>query len=153
MTAPNLLGEQLQRTTIEGDVDVDLRDAAATFDLVERRCRTRCSSGDRFEGSWRGIPLADLLTGIDPDSTHLLVEAEDGFRACIDIAAALDGVVALERLDDRTDDGPDGLPRLVVPGCLGTRMVKRVARIETRRLDPDADPEEFERLDPASTPR
>lgn len=143
--------EGLAHSTIEGDIAVDLREAIDRFGLVDRPCRTRCSTGDRFEGHWRGVSVADLLLDADPTTTHVVAESADGFRACIDVLDAMDGIVAVERLDvDATGDGENGLPRLVVPGCLGTRMVKRVTRLETRQLDSTADPEELERLDPES---
>lgn len=139
-----------ERTTIAGDIALDIEAAADRLPLVERTCRTQCGSGEAFEGRWRGIPLGELLTSADPATTHLLVEAADGFRVCIDVTDAVDGIVAIERLDEPTRR--EGLPRLVVPGLLGTKMVKGVDRIETRRLKPDTDPEELERLDPATEP-
>lgn len=139
--------DELERTTITGDVEIDLRNAVDRWPLVERECRTRCASGDPFEGRWQGLPLAELLTDVDPGTTHLVAEAADGFRACIDIVDAVDGIIAVERLDRNPATG--GFPRLVVPGLLGTRLVKDLARLETRRLPPTLDSEELERLDPA----
>lgn len=127
-----------------GDVSVPVPRAGRRFDLEERSCEYVCASGERFGGRWSGIPIPELLERgeIDPDTTHLLVEAVDGFRACVPIKRALDGIVAIERLD-----GPDELPRLIAPSIDGTRTVQRIIRIEGRRLDPGIDREDLERID------
>lgn len=140
---------RLSRTTLEGDLQVDLEAALQRYELASVEPATECASGDPFEGHWRGMPLVELLSRADPDATHLLVESEDGFRACVPLADAVDGILAVKRVDGRGD----GLPRLVVPSILGTRMVKRVERIETRRLSPAQDPEELERIDPTDVER
>jgi len=144
------LGDRLGRTRIGGDVDIDLREAIERFNIVDFPCETRCGSGDPVAGHWRGIELPALLEGIDADATHLLVESEDGFRACIPIAEAIEGILAVDRID--TDFFPKGLPRLVAPSLSGTRFVRRVAAIEGKRLPPSADPEEHEDLLMAETP-
>lgn len=121
----------------------DLRESDRPFDLEERRCEYVCASGDRFGGRWRGIPIPELIatSEIDPDATHLLVESDDGFRVCVAISDALGGILALERLD-----GTDELPRLIAPRIDGTRTIKRVRRIEGRRLAPEDDREDIERI-------
>lgn len=137
-----------EEVTIAGDgggVAIDLRAADRGFDLVERRCEYTCASGDRFAGRWRGIRVIDLVEdALEPDATHLLVEASDGFRVCVSIAAALDGILATERLDGVDE----GLPRLIAPSIDGTRTAKRIVRIEGRRLRPGEDPEDLERIEP-----
>lgn len=144
MTEPGEIPlDALERTEIGGAVEGDLRDLIDRFGLVERDCDTRCSSGDPFRGRWRGVPLSDVLVDVDPTATHLLVEAEDGFRVCVDVADAIDGILAIRRLDV---DSSNGLPRFVVPGLKGTRMVKNVARIESRYLEGTDDPHELEAL-------
>jgi hypothetical protein len=131
----------------DGGVTIDLGTADRGFDLVERRCEYVCASGDRFEGRWRGIRIIDLSEdALEPDATHLLVEASDGFRVCVPVAAALDGILATERLDGVDD----GLPRLIAPSIDGTRTVKRIVWIESRRLRPGEEPEDLERIE--STP-
>lgn len=133
----------LDRTEIGGEVDADLPELVDRFGLVERGCDTRCSSGDPFRGRWRGVPLSDVLVDVDPTATHLLVEAEDGFRVCVDVGDAIDGILAVQRLDG---DASNGLPRFVVPGLEGTRMVKNVARIESTHLEGTDDPHDLEAL-------
>ncbi|MEM4782336.1 MAG: hypothetical protein QXG03_12365 [Halalkalicoccus sp.] len=131
---------------IGGDVAIDLR-AGERFDREERRCEYVCESGERFGGRWRGVPIAELLDDgeFDPDATHLLVEAVDGFRVCVPVGRALDGILATERLD-----GPDDLPRLIAPSIDASRTIRRVARIEGRQLASGTDREELERLDPTA---
>lgn len=149
-TPEDRIADRLGAVSIGGDVDIALADAIAEFDLVELPCETRCGSGDLIGGHWRGIELVELLDGIDADATHLVVESEDGFRVCVPIADAVDGILAVDRLD--TEFFPDGLPRLVAPSLSGTRLVRRVVSIEGERLSPSEDPEAFEDLLLAETP-
>ena len=149
-TPEGRIADRLGAVSIGGDVDIDLGGAIEAFELVELPCETRCGSGDRIGGHWRGIELVELLDGLDADATHLLVESEDGFRACVPIADAVEGILAVDRLD--TDFFPEGLPRLVAPSLSGTRLVRRVASIEGKRLSPSEDPEAFEDLLLAETP-
>jgi DMSO/TMAO reductase YedYZ molybdopterin-dependent catalytic subunit len=129
----------------DGGVAIDLQSLDREFALVERRCEYVCASGDRFSGRWRGVRVVDLVEdALEPDATHLLVEAGGGFRVCVSIAAALDGILATERLDG----ADEGLPRLIAPSIDGTRTVKRIVRIEGRRLRPGEDPEDLERIEP-----
>lgn len=137
----------LAHTRIRGDVDIDLRRVIDEYRLIERQCVIRCASGDRFSGRWRGIAFPDLLTEIEPTATHLIVTADDGFRACISIRDAMDGILAVERLDAESS----GLPRAIVPTITGTRMVKRVVRLEGHSLSPAEDPRARERLEPSGT--
>lgn len=128
----------------------------------------RCASGDPIPGEWRGAPVDALLDDADapPGTTHLLVRGADGFRICLPVVDALDGVLAIERRPvggDGTGDrgGRDtaaggypvrdqvdatGLPRFVAPDISGTRTVKAVERIDPVALDPDEDPERYEDL-------
>jgi DMSO/TMAO reductase YedYZ molybdopterin-dependent catalytic subunit len=137
--------QALSPPIVRGDVTIDLRGARTEFDLTERRCEYVCASGNRFGGRWRGISLSELIAGseIRDETTHLLVESDDGFRVCVAIFDLLDGILATERLDSS-----DELPRLIAPAIDGTRTIKRVARIEGRRLDPEDDSEDLERIVP-----
>ncbi|WP_181690980.1 molybdopterin-dependent oxidoreductase [Natronomonas sp. LN261] len=145
------LVSRLDRTAVGGDVDIDLGAAIERFGLVDLACETRCGSGEPIEGHWRGIELVEVLGDIDPDATHLLVESEDGFRVCVPVADAVEGILAVDRLD--TEFSPEGLPRLVSPSLSGTRLVRRVATIEGTRLSGSADPAAYEELLPGETPR
>ena len=110
----------------------------ATFEVV-------CSSGDRETGEWRGVPVDALLERADPAeaATHLVVTGADGYRVCVPLAAGLEALLALERVD-APDDG--SLPRFLGPAVEGTRSVKLVRRLETVSLGPDDDPEAYEEL-------
>jgi len=122
-----------------GDSNVPSGVAEAT-----REWSFRCASGDEIAGPWSGVPLTELLAAADApdDTTHLAVAGEDGYRVCVPVAAALDGLLAYRR------DGAacEGAPRFVAPGVSGVRTVKRVARIEALELAPEADPEDREEL-------
>ena len=99
-------------------------------------CRYRCATGTEFGGEWRGVPVAPLLDDAPPDATHLRAESADGYRAHVQVRAALDAVVATARLD-----GPaDGLPRLVGPDFDSAQTVRDLAALVPVALPPDADP-------------
>lgn len=112
-----------------------------------------CSSGELLSGRWRGIDLGGVLESLPlPDeTTHLLVEARDGHRTCLQIGDAFDGLLAFDRLDDRPDGkAPEGeLPRLLLPGLEGPRTLKWVATMEPIHLEPDEDPADFEPVPPS----
>jgi len=119
-------------------------DALSDVEAATREWSFRCASGDEIAGPWSGVPVAELVDAADaPDgTTHLAVAAEDGYRVCVPVAAALDGLLAYRR-----DGGAcEGAPRFVAPGVSGVRTVKRVARIEALELPPGADPEAREAL-------
>lgn len=106
-----------------------------------------CESGDRDRATWCGVGVEKLLSvvGTPPDTTHLVFESVDGYRACVDVRTAIGGVIALER---------DGLPlrttdhdtRFVAPGVRGPRTVTDVECIEAVQLPPGTDPETRENL-------
>ena len=109
-----------------------------TFDVV-------CSSGDRETGEWRGVPVDALIDRAEPaeEATHLVVTGADGYRVCVPLAAGLEGLLALERLDAPDDDT---LPRFLGPAVDGTRSVKLVRRLETVALGDAEDPQAYEEL-------
>ena len=112
-----------------------------------RRLVLRCTSGQRFEGEWVGVPVTALVGAADaPDATtHLLVESTDGCVACVSIAEARDAILALDgdRFDGET--ATEATPRLVGPNVEGPRAVKEVTRIVATSLRPGEDPAEYER--------
>lgn len=136
--------EHLAHTTISGDLAIDLLEATTRVDCVDLECSIDCASGRSETARWRGLPIGDLLsrTDLDADATHLLVEGADGFRVCVPLTTVVDGILALERLDDSSDR----LPRFVAPSLDGTRMVTRVTRIDAKRLSPGTDPSRLERF-------
>lgn len=117
----------------------------------------RCGTGETWGGHWRGVPLSVLLERSHPapETTHILVEGAAGYVACVPVAKALDGLLALSR----REGGPlsRSLPtRLVVPGIPAARSVKDIRRIRAVALPPGTDPEEWERgvdVDPAEWER
>jgi DMSO/TMAO reductase YedYZ molybdopterin-dependent catalytic subunit len=99
-------------------------------------------------GRWTGVPVADLLSRVAaPDgTTHLRVDGGDGYRACIPVAAALDGLVAYARDGVALARTGPYATRFVARDVDGARLVKGPRRIETLVLAPDDDPEQAERL-------
>lgn len=75
---------------------------------------------------------------IPPETTHLLVEATDGYRAPVPIGDALQSFLGLTRLD-----GPDDTPRLLGDRLSSERAVQDVTRIDCLRLSPEEDPDEY----------
>ena len=134
----------LDRSIVVGGVEVGLGSAIERYGCSEVHHRTTCSSGDPIVGRWSGIPLVELLSDVESDATHLAAESADGFRVCIPVLDALDGILAVGRLD--AEPNPARLPRLIAPALSGTRLVKRVVEIDGERLSPSDDPGAFEEL-------
>ncbi|WP_134670944.1 molybdopterin-dependent oxidoreductase [Halorussus marinus] len=137
-----------ESVTVIGDAAVsvpsDPRRVGDDTRVATREWSFRCASGDEIAGPWSGIALDELLAAADPPdaTTHLAVEGEDGYRACVPIADALDGLLAYRRAGAACG----GAPRFLAPGVSGVRTVKRVARIEALELPAGADPEDREAL-------
>jgi DMSO/TMAO reductase YedYZ molybdopterin-dependent catalytic subunit len=136
-------GRSVGAVTVGGS-EIDLEAAADRHGLRTVTHRTECGSGDPIGGRWRGVGLVEVLAGIDDESTHAAVESGDGFRICVPVADLIDGILAVERLDEPAEEG--ALPRLVSPSLSGTRLIKGVGEIEGKRLSPAEDPAAFEEL-------
>lgn len=113
----------------------------ARFDATTRTVGFECTSGRQIEHEWRGVPFEALLdaAGPPPETTHVLVEAGDGHRACVDLPAAIAGMLAVER-----DGEPLSGPRFVSPRVVGPRAVSDVTKVSFVVLEPDADPTDRE---------
>lgn len=132
-----VVGDRRLTVAVGGDA------SGGSFDPETAAWSFRCASGSEIGGPWTGVPVSDLLDAADaPDATtHVAVEGGDGYRVCVPVSAALDGLLARRRAGEPLD-----APRFVAPGVSGVRTVKRVARIEAVALAPEADPEEVEEL-------
>lgn len=135
----------------DGDGTAVLTETAReSLPTVERTLQYDCASAGRRSGRWRGIPLGELLAWapIRADATHLLVESRDGHAACVAVADAIRGLLALSVVEPPgTDDEvgapappADGCPRLLSPGIAAAKTVKAVRRIEAFRCSPQDDP-------------
>ncbi|WP_254766574.1 molybdopterin-dependent oxidoreductase [Salinilacihabitans rarus] len=118
----------------------------ASLPTVTRTVDVDCATGSSHVAAWTGVPVAALLDLADPpgETTHLAVEAGDGYRVCVDVLAALDGVLALVHDGVPIADTESYATRFVAPDVSGTRSAKGVARMETLVLSPSDDPEAFE---------
>ena len=112
------------------------------FERVTQEHQFTCATGDQFGDRWRGVPVSELLetVSLPAETTHLLVEAVDGFRACVPIRDALDGLLAIADSDGLFDSAP----RFVSTGVDGTQTVKRVTRLEPVALEPGEAPDTYE---------
>jgi DMSO/TMAO reductase YedYZ molybdopterin-dependent catalytic subunit len=132
------------------------REASVTeAELFELPHRVRdveivCATGDRYTERWQGVPVTTLLDRMapPPKTTHLLVVSRDGYRACIGIDTALDGLVAVDRGGRPLSTIGSYDTRFVAAGTAGSRTVKGVERIEARALAPGDNPDAYERLPP-----
>jgi len=105
-----------------------------------------CASGERWRGEWRGVPVEWLLERAPEggEATHLRVHGAGGHVACVSLADALGGVLAVERGDGALS--ASDRPRFVAPGVVAARTVKAVDRLEPVELAPGEDPEAYEAL-------
>lgn len=124
----------------------DERSLAAVLDrsdvsAVDRSVSYECLSEGRRNADWSGVPVADLIDAVDvpPGTTHLVVESRDGYRSCVAVDVALEGLLALERDGARLEH-----PRFLAPGIEGPRAVKDVAALTPVSLDPDEDRSSYE---------
>ncbi|ELZ99447.1 hypothetical protein E6P09_00620 [Haloferax mediterranei ATCC 33500] len=132
---------------MRGDRQVSLSGAdLATFPTDECTVTVKCASGTRHTATWTGIPVLDLLSEADlsDETTHVLVESDDGYRICIDVYAALDGLLAFARDGTPIADEKSYETRFIAPSIDGSRTAKDVQSIEARQLDPGTDPETLE---------
>jgi len=118
--------------------------ASASFELTAETVGFECASGDWLESTWTGVPLGPLIEAAEmpPSTTHVLVTAADGYRACVPVLSLTDAMVAY----DATDRPESDFPRFVSPSVDGPRAVKDLARVEPVEIAPSEDPEEYEDL-------
>lgn len=120
------------------------------LERIERTCIIECASGERSTARFTGVMVSRLLDAVDadPETTHLRLEARDGYRVCVPIRDALDGLVAYAQ-DGRplAVDSPYRT-RFVAPGVDGERLVKGLVRVEALGLDADVDPDSLENIAP-----
>ncbi len=133
--------------TLHGERTVEVTAAdLATLPTVESRFEIICSSGDRYTETWRGVPLEGVLeyVSLPEATTHVLAESVDGYRICIDVLTALDGILAFYRTGRPLAEDGGYESRFVAKGIGGPRTVKDVTRIEALELGPDEDPTAYE---------
>lgn len=137
------------RITVLGDERLSLsRKALVAFPTEERTVTIVCSSGARHTATWTGIPVIEILSAAEvPDeTTHLVVESVDGYRICVDVFTALDGLLALFRDERPIAEQKPYETRFIAPDIDGARTVKAVAVLEARQLSAGTDPETLEVL-------
>lgn len=130
--------------TRETAVPTDLS-ACRDFDPVHLTAAVTCETQGTIGTEWTGLRVRDLLdaAAVPNDTTHLVVECQDGYRVCLDVVDTLDAILAYRRDGDSLD--PDAI-RLVGPDIGSTRSARGVTRIEPVSLDPADDPSEREQL-------
>lgn len=109
-----------------------------------------CATGNRYDATWSGIGIDSLCDVVDApaETTHVVVASSDGYRMAVPILDALQGVVAFDKDGHPIEEQAPYSNRFVAPGVEGARDVKGVTRIEFHALDPDADPERLEQVEP-----
>lgn len=133
--------------TLQGEGTAELTaDDLATLPTVESRFEIVCSSGDRYTETWQGAPVADVLeyVSLPEGTTHLLAESVDGYRICVDVLTALDGILAFYRTGEPLSEDGGYETRFVAKGIGGPRTAKDVTRIEALELSPEDDPHAYE---------
>lgn len=118
--------------------------ASERFKVTTRTIGLECASGDWLESEWTGVPLDPVLgaASIPPETTHVLVEAADGYRACVAVRDLAGAMIAYDAVDRPTTD----FPRFVSPSVGGPRAVKNLVSVRPVELEPHEDPEDYEEL-------
>jgi hypothetical protein len=121
---------------------------------AERDVTVACASGERYRARYCGVPVLDLLScaTLPDDTTHLLVEGDDGYRVTVPVGDALDALVALGRDGTPLVRRGAEAPRFVASAVDGSRMVSGVRLLAALTLPAAADPERLERLWPDEDP-
>lgn len=122
----------------DGEVRRDLR----SFEWTSQQHQLTCATGRRFGGHWRGVPVSAVVETVPMplETTHLVIEAADGVRACISIRDALAGLIAITDGDEQLD----GAPRYVSGRIDGVHSIKHVTRLTPLALEAGESPEEYE---------
>ena len=125
-------------------VPASLESASEQFEATTRTVGFECASGDWLESEWTGVPLDPVLeaTSMPPETTHVLVEAADGYRGCVAVWDLAGAMIAYDAVDRPADD----FPRFVSPSVDGPRAVKNLASVRPVELAPHEDPEDYEEL-------
>ncbi|WP_136718272.1 molybdopterin-dependent oxidoreductase [Halorientalis salina] len=133
---------------VDGETPVSLpatvEAASEQFEATTRTIGFECASGDWLEAEWTGVPLDPVLeaASIPPETTHVLVAATDGYRACVAVWDLGGAMLAYDAVDRPTSD----FPRFVSPSVDGPRAVKNLASVRPVELDPHEDPQDYEEL-------
>lgn len=116
--------------------------AVASYPFQTSRIEVVCASGRRYTSSWRGIPIEALAETVElpPETTHIAVESDDGHRSCVDVATAIDGLLAFYKDDSLLTETSPYASRFVADGVDGKRMTKDVRAIEAVNLSPGTNP-------------
>jgi len=104
-----------------------------------------CDTGTSAAGTWRGRPLTSLFDAVamPGETTHVVLQAPDGFEVCVPATTALDGILATT-LDGEPLD--DARTRFVAPGLGSTRCIRDVAAMRAVHLEPGEDRSDYESI-------
>ena len=134
--------------TIAGSEHITLPETLGqceSFPIEHREVPLQCHTGRDLGETWRGIPVADLITAasMPEDTTHLLVTGDGDYRMCVELRDAFECLLAYECDGDPVGE-ERGTTRLIGPGIDSTHSVKAVRRIEGIHLEPTDDPTDLE---------
>ena len=135
--------------TVSGDRRLSLSgDALSAHPIETRTVTVRCASGTRHTATWAGVPVLELLSAAAApgETTHVVVESDGGYRICVDMYAALDGLLAFFRDGTPISEHQPYETRFIAPSIDGARTVKAVTLLEARSFSAGADPESVERM-------
>jgi len=141
--------------TVKGDETVVLRDtpgARDQFDWHTRVFTIHCHSGRTIKGRWGGFSIEPLTeaAAFPPETTHLLMTADDGYRACVDAWFGLDGFVGFVCEELAVTGGEAHAlretPRFLAPEIDSSRTIRNVATIESITLEPGEAVRDYETI-------
>ena len=130
------MGSEAHMLTIDGEVDrpVVLRfDELLLLPAVERRVQIVCASGEISDAVMRGVTLADVfdLARVRSTARLALFTCSDGYQERVSLADLIQREAFLAYwVGGEQVEEPGSLPRLSIPGKVGSRWAKGVRRIE-----------------------
>ena len=122
--------------TIVGEVDRPLAlhlDELLQLPEVERRVQIVCASGQISDAVMRGVALASVfeLASVRDVARMAVFTCSDGHQERVSLADLIQQEAFLAyRLTEGEEKEQDSLPRLSIPGRVGSKWAKKVHTIE-----------------------
>ncbi|MDP2674145.1 MAG: molybdopterin-dependent oxidoreductase [Dehalococcoidia bacterium] len=132
------MDSEVRTLTIAGEVDRPLAlhfDELLQLPAVERRVQIVCASGEISDVVMRGVALTHVfeLARVRGTARMAVFTCSDGHQERVSLADLIQQEAFLAYwVGEEQEEEPDSLPRLSIPGKVGSKWAKRVHTIELR---------------------